>query len=111
MKQLKRGDKIFLDLNESKESSINHYLSCRDATIEMYEYYDMSGYGSKTRLFLCDNYKHEVISIIRQIWSESANEWIEEQMSFDSDSFKFLKALINNQKELSGVKYYLVRDI
>lgn len=111
MKQLKRGDKIFLDLNETKESSINHYLECRDGIIEMYEYNDLSGYGSKTRLFLCENLKHETISIIRQIWSESANEWIEEQMSFDSDSFKFLKALINNQKELSGVKYYLVRDI
>ena len=111
MKKLKRGDKIYLD-NEAKtkESAINTYLACRDGIVEVFEYNDMSGYGLKTRLFLCENTKHEVISVVRQTWNDFAKEWIEEKMTFDTDSFVFLKALINNEKEQFGGKYSLVRD-
>lgn len=50
------------------------------------------------------------MSIIRQTWIENAKEWIEEEMVFDSDSFVFMEALINNKKEELGGKYFLVRD-
>jgi len=110
MEKLNRGDKIYLDLENKNESFVNEYLECRDGIVEVYEYRDQSGYGSKTRLFLCKNTKHESISIIRQIWLEYEKEWIEEYMVFDSDSFAFMKALINNkQDEFSGI-YTLVRD-
>lgn len=111
MEKLNRGDKIYLyDKAKTKESTINNYLSCRDGIVEAYEYNDASGYGSKTRLFLCENTKHEVKSIVRQTWNDFAKEWIEEEMTFDTDSFVFLKALINNKKEELGGKYSLVRD-
>lgn len=110
MEKLNRGDKIYLDLENKNESLVNEYLECRDGIVEAYEYRDQSGYGSKTRLFLCKNTKHESISIIRQIWLEYKKEWFEEYMVFDSDSFAFMKALINNkQDEFSGT-YTLVRD-
>jgi hypothetical protein len=110
MEKLNRGDKIYLDLENKNESLVNEYLECRDGIVEVYEYRDQSGYGSKTRLFLCKNTKHESISIIRQIWLEYKKEWFEEYMVFDSDSFAFMKALINNkQDEFSGT-YTLVRD-
>jgi hypothetical protein len=111
MEKLNRGDKIYLDDKaKTKESTINTYLACRDGIVEVFEYNDMSGYGSKTRLFLCENAKHEVTSIVRHTWNDFAKEWIEEEMTFDTDSFVFLKALINNKKEELGGKYYLVRD-
>ena len=43
-------------------------------------------------------------------WNDFAKEWIEEEMTFDTDSFVFLKALVNNKKEELGGKYSLVRD-
>jgi len=110
MEKLKRWDKIYLDVEKTKESSVNRYLECRDGLVEVFEYRDTSDYGSKIRLFLCDNTKHEVKSIIRQTWSDFTKEWIEEEMSFDTDSFVFLKALVNNKNEESGGKYSLVRD-
>jgi len=110
MEKLNRGDKIFLDLQNTKESFVNEYLECRDGIVKVYEYRDMSGYGSKTRLFLCNNTKHESISIIRQIWIEYDKEWIEEYMCFDSDSFVFLQALINDKKDEYCGTYSLVRD-
>ena len=111
MEKLNRGDKIYLDDKAKiKESTINNYLSCRDGVVEAYEYRDDSGYGSETRLFLCANTKHEVLSIVRQTWSDLTKEWIEEEMIFDADSFIFLKALINNKKKELGGKYSLVRD-
>jgi hypothetical protein len=110
MKTLNRGDKIYLDKEQKIESGVNNYLSCRDGIVECYEYTDSSGYGSKTRLFYCINTKHEVVSIIRQIWSSLSKEWIEEEMSFDADSFKFLEALIKGIKDERGGTYTLVRD-
>ena len=110
MEKLNRGDKIYLDKEQKKESAVNTFLSCRDGIVKCYEYNDTSGYGSKTRLFLCENTKHEVISIVRQTWNDFAKEWIEEEMTFDTDSFVFLKALINNKREELGGKYSLVRD-
>ncbi len=110
MEKLNRGDKIYLDKEETKESFVNIYLECRDGIVEVYEYNDESGYGLETRLFLCHNTKHETISIIRQIWSDSIKEWIEEEMVFDSDSFYFLKGLINGNKDVSGGEYFLIRD-
>lgn len=110
MKKLNRGDKIYLD-HENKESAVNTFLECRDGVVEVYEYTDTSGYGSPTRLFLCRNTKHESISIIRQTWNSiGAKQWIEEEMSFDSDSYVFLEALISGKKDQFGGTYSLVRD-
>jgi len=108
MEKLNRGDKIYLDKENTKESAINSYLACRDGVVEVYEYRDGSGYGSKTRLFLCRDTKHESISIIRQVWI--GDEWDEEEVNFDSDSFVFLEALMNNKQDELGGKYTLVRD-
>ena len=108
MEKLKRGDKIYLDSNNTKESLVNTYLECRDGIVEVYEYRDTSGYGSKTRLFLCRNTKHESVSIIRQIWIDKA--WIEERLHFDSDSFEFLEAIIEGKTDADGGKYTMVRD-
>ncbi len=111
MEKLKRGDKIYLDDKAKiKESAVNHYLNCRDGIVEVYEYTDYSGYGGETRLFLCKDTKHEAVSIIRQTWNSIDKEWFEEEMSFDSDSFVFLEAIINGNKDEFGGKYSLVRD-
>lgn len=110
MEKLNRGDKIFLDSENKKESFVNDYLECRDGIVKVYEYRDDSGYGSKTRLFLCENTKHESVSIIRQIWVQSKKEWFEQYMVFDSDSFVFMKALINNKIDEFCGTYTLVRD-
>lgn len=109
MEKLKRGDKIYLDENKTEESAVNSYLDCRDGVVRCYEYNDMSGYGSKVRLFECENTKHEHICIIRQTYSNLTKRWIEENMCFDSDSFDFLKALIKREEECLGGKYTLVR--
>ena len=110
MEKLKRGDKIYLDSNNTKESLVNTYLYCRDGIVEVYEYCDTSGYGSRTRLFLCSNTKHESVSIIRQTWNSIGDEWIEENMSFDRDSFEFLEAIIEGKTDAEGGKYTMVRD-
>ena len=110
MEKLKRGDKIYLDKNQEKESAVNTFLECRDGIVEVYEYNDCSGYGSKTRLFYCQDTKHESTSIIRQIYIDFKNEWVEQTMDFDSDSFAFLKAIINGEENALGGKYTLVRD-
>ena len=109
MEQLKRGDKIYLDKEKLIESQVNQYLECRDGVVECYEYRDCSGYGSKTRLFLCRDTKHESVSLIRQ--TEVFNkEWMEQTVDFDSDSFVFLESIINGKKDQLGGKYTLVRD-
>ena len=109
MQQLKRGDKIYLDKEKLIESQVNKYLECRDGVVECYEYRDCSGYGSKTRLFLCRDTKHESVSLIRQ--TEVFNkEWMEQTVDFDSDSFVFLESIINGKKDQLGGKYTLVRD-
>ena len=110
MEKLNRGDKIFLDSENKKESFVNDYLECRDGIVEVYEYTDQSGYGSRTRLFLCKNTKHESVSIIRQIWSDYNKEWLEKYMVFDTDSFSFLEALVNGKKDEYCGTYSLVRD-
>lgn len=66
MKKLKRGASIYLDEEQQKESAVNRYLNCRDGVVEVLEYKDNSGYGLDTRLFLCNDTKHEIISIIKQ---------------------------------------------
>lgn len=110
MERLNRGDKIFLDVDETKESEINYFLNCRDGVVEVYEYNDCSGYGSKTRMFLCRNTKHESVALIRQTYDSLNKGWMEESMHFDSDSFVFLKALINGKEDALGGKFSLVRD-
>ena len=110
MKQLRRGDKIYLDKEEKEESYVNSYLSCRDGVVEVYEYRDCSGYGHKTRLFYCQNTKHESTSIIRQKYNSIDEKWYEESMCFDSDSFVFLKALLSGKYDEFSGKYTLVRD-
>ena len=101
---------LVLDSENKKESFVNDYLECRDGIVEVYEYTDQSGYGSRTRLFLCKNTKHESVSIIRQIWSDYNKEWLEEYMVFDTDSFLFLEALVNGKKDEYCGTYSLVRD-
>ena len=110
MEKLKRGDKIYLDKNQEKESAVNTFLDCRDGIVEVYEYNDCSGYGSRTRLFYCQDTKHESAAIIRQVYINFNKEWVEETMFFDSDSFEFLKAIINGKEDVLGGKYLLVRD-
>lgn len=94
----------------SEESEVNDFITCRDGIVQCYEYNDTSGYGSKTRLFLCENTKHETTAIIRQTYNSISNEWIEDSLHFDTDSFDFLKALINNKENELGGKYTLVRS-
>lgn len=110
MEKLNRGDKIYLDEEQKEESCVNSYLSCRDGVVEVYEYTDCSGYGAKTRLFYCQNTKHESISIIRQTYSNINKKWMEEEMTFDSDSFVFLEALLKTKTNELGGKYTMVRD-
>ena len=110
MGQLKRGDKIYLDENKMQGSTVNTFLDCRDGIVEVCEYKDESGYGSKTRLFLFKDAKHESVSIIRQIYIDFEKRWVEQDMDFNSDSFEFLKAIINGEKNALGGKYTLVRN-
>jgi hypothetical protein len=110
MEKLNRGAKIYLDESKTKESEVNDFLSCRDGVVEVYEYNDESGYGSKTRLFLCRNNKHESTALIRQTYSKLSKEWNEESMHFDSDSFGYLEALINGVENKLGGNFSLVRD-
>ena len=110
MEKLKRGDKIFLDEKQEVESFVNTYLDCRDGVVEVYEYNDESGYGLKTRLFYCQDKRHETKSIVRQTWSNTGKVWSEELMVFDSDSFDFLIAIITGKENQSGGKYSLIRD-
>ena len=110
MKKLNRGDKIYLDADNTIESGVNHYLSCRDGIVECYEYRDEFGYGSTTKLFLCRDTKAETISVIRQVRTDGDQMWMEEQMCFDSDSYEFLKALITGKEGAFGGKYTLVRS-
>lgn len=110
MKKLKRGAAIYLDEEQQKESAVNRYLNCRDGVIEVLEYKDNSGYGLDTRLFLCRDMKHEIISIIKQSKISYDDEWMESEMCFDTDSFDFLVAIINGITNQSGSQYTLVRD-
>lgn len=97
---MKRGDTLY----EDKESAVDAYLDCRDGIVNCVEYTDGSGYGSKTKLYLCENTNHESISIIR----ESAG--IEETLNFDTDSFKFLLALLQGRTDELGGKFTTLRD-
>ena len=110
MEKLNFRDKIYLDKAQKKQSEVNVFLKCRDGIIELYEYYDGCGYRSKTRLFLCEDTKHESMAVIRQTYSEYSNEWLEQVMYFDTDSFAYLKALINGKKDELGGEYFLIRD-
>ncbi len=110
MEQLKRNDKIYLDKDCKIESHVNEYLATRDGVIKCYEYNDESGYGTKTRLFYCRDYKHEAVCIVRQVYIDPKNGWREETMDFDSDSFQFLEGLLNGVENIIGGKYTLVID-
>jgi hypothetical protein len=110
MKKLNRGDKIYLDENNEKESMVNAYLECRDGVVECYEYNDEGGYGLKTRLFYCRNEKHETASIIKQVYSQFDKVWTENSLHFDSCSMEVLVALLNGDKTHTGGTYSLVRD-
>ena len=97
---MKRGDKLYTD----RDSAVDSYLDCRDGIVKLVEYNDMSGYGSKTKLYLCENTKHETISIIREVSGR------EEVLDFDSDSFKFLLALLQDRTDELGGKFTTLRD-
>ena len=110
MKKLNKGDKIYLDKEQTKESRVNTFLKCRDGIVEVYEYSEDSGYGSEARIFLCEDAKLEAIAIIRQVWNEFSEKWIEDAIFFDSDSFDYLKGLITCNYEVMGGEYTEVRD-
>jgi hypothetical protein len=110
MKKLNRGDKIYLDADNTKESEVNTYLECRDGVVECYEYYDEGGYGLKTRLFYCRNSKSETCAIIKQVYSDLSKVWMEESLTFDTYSFDLLVALVNGNKTHFNGTYSLVRD-
>ena len=99
-----------MEIPISEESEVYGFIICRDGIVECYEYNDMSGYGAKTRLFLCEDTKHESIAVIRQTYNIISEEWIEDSLYFDRDSFQFLKALIGNKKDEPGGKYFLIRN-
>ena len=106
-----RGHKMYLDKDNTIESEANQYFDCRDGVIESVEYVDHGGnnpYGW-TRLMLCSNSKHEHKSIIRQTRDLEENLH-EEVMGFDSDSYEFLRALINHKTDVPGGKFELLRD-
>ena len=100
--------KIYLDKDRTVESAVNKYLECRDGIVEMYTYSSDSGHGPTTRLYYCQNTKHAQCSIIRQI--RTPDLWVEEEMSFDTDSFKFLEALIRGKTDAFGGGYTKIRD-
>ena len=110
MIKIQKGGKLFLDKYNLEESAVNKFLDCRDGVVECYEYNDESGYGSKVRLFLCEDTKHESIALIRQTFNNISKEWQEECFYFDTDSFKFLKALIGGKENELGGVYTCVRD-
>ncbi len=97
---MERGDK----LHEDRDSIVDAYLACRDGIVNCVEYNDESGYGSKTKLYLCENTKHESISIVRECLG------IEESLDFDTDSFKFLLALLAGRTNELGGKFTTLRD-
>lgn len=110
MDRLKRGTKLYLDRDNIKESAVNQYLACRDGVVEMYEYRDCSGYGTKTRLYLCQDTKHEHVNIIRQTEITQTKEWDEEVLMFDTDSFCMLEALIKRDVDCIYGDYKKLRD-
>lgn len=110
MEKLNRGDKIYLDKENTVESAVNTFLDCRDGIVHMVEYHDTSGYGCRTRFFYCINAKHEYCALIRQVNIDNDKGWREESMFFDSDSFEFVESLINLDIKSLGNKYTLVRD-
>lgn len=97
---MKRGDKLY----EDRDFVVDLYLDCRDGIVKCVEYNDMSGYGSKIKLYLCENIKYEVISLIREV------NGIEEVMDFDLDFFKFFLVLFNNKIDELGSKFIILRD-
>jgi len=105
-----RGYKMYLDKENTIESHANQYFDCRDGIIESVEYVDHGGnnpYGW-TRLMMCENTKHESCAIIRQ--TEGMDGVLKEEvMYFDSDSFNFLKAIVNGKNEVLGGKFELLR--
>lgn len=107
---IKRGDKIYLDKEGLEESAVNHFLECRDGIVDVYEYREPGPFGRDVRLFLCQDSKHESVSIIRQTYDTESEKWDEEGLSFDTDSFEYLMGLLNGDKNVKYGKYTLIRD-
>lgn len=104
-----RGHKMYLDKAQTKESEANIFFACRDGVINSVEYTDGSGYGSPARILLCRDTKHEHIAIIRQTQLIDG-DWSEESVHFDSDDYRFFKALITGKADVLGGKFELLRD-
>lgn len=106
-----RGYKIFLDKENTIESSVNRYLECRDGIVSMIEYTGDAGYGSKERIFICEDSKHDSHAIIKQVYSFTSEKWIEDEMYFDVYEFEWLVKLLTGKEDFpSHVKYELLRD-
>ena len=99
MEKLKRWDKIYLDKDNTEESVVNQFLDCRDGIVDVVEYTDESGYGNKSRIFLCKDHKHEFVYVVSQYYNSLYERWYENYLSFDSDSYKHFEALIEGRGE------------
>lgn len=109
MDKMYRGDKLYLDKEQKKESCINRYLECRDGIINVFEYETIC--YQKERLFYCEDSKHDSICIVRHTYSDTEKEWIEECIDFSSDDFKFLKALVTGEpSQYNCEPYFTIRD-
>ena len=81
-----------------KESQVHFFLKLRDVDIEMVEYRDESGYGSKKRIFLMHDYKHESVCVEFQLFN--AVEWmVTNEIEFDSDSYEIFANLIKGVEQ------------
>lgn len=81
-----------------EDSAVNSYSDARDGIITRIKYRDMSGYGSETELYLCENTKHESLAIVKRV--KCLGKWVEESMHFDSDSFEYLQDLLKGGGEI-----------
>lgn len=97
-------DKIYL--HDGSESAVNNYLTCRDGIVRRASYFSDAGYGVKTEIYLCENTKHESISIVRL--TNIDGSLYEDVLNFYSDDFEFLKILILGEGEL--IRDYSSKD-
>lgn len=97
-------DKIYL--HNGSESLLNTYLTCRDGVISKVSYTSDAGYGGETEIYLCENTKHESISIVKL--TNINGSLYEDVLNFYSDDFEFFKTLILGEGEI--VRDYSSKD-
>jgi len=85
---------VHLYNEDGSESKINHYLDCRDGIVSVVKFRTDSGYGSPVEAYLCENTKHEEVSLIIR------DGKYESSIDFDTDSWKYIEDLINGKGEV-----------